>query len=529
MGDADGQRRVPILMSIAQEPRLSVPDDPETATAPHARSSLWVVLGVLVLAFAFQGSRGIWEPDEGFYASVASAMVSSGDWLVPRLNGQAFLDKPPLNYWSIAAAMRLGGVNEWAARAPHALWFVATALLVGALAAHWWGRKTGLVAIAVYAGSLAPFIAGNVLTPDTPLAFAVALAYYAFCRFEATSSRGRRAAWGLLLGVAIGLGGLAKGPAMLVFLPPLALYAAIRARSIRHLFDPGFAIAAAVAVAMIAPWYVTISQRLPEAATYMYQNQVAGRLYSAELGRNSGPFDGFQVYIPTLLLGSLPWSVLWAAWLKRSFGRWRERWRQHLAGRTEALLLVLWLCLPLVVLMAARSRLPLYALPLFAPLALLTARRLGRNLEGRAVGSRSGLVAGGLAWLLLLVALKGTAAFVPHRLDARSLARELAAHQVPRGSSILVVNLHRNGIAFYGYQLEQVTTMAVPYPFYARPEWIEEEAREVAGGEAESNILVAESEAEAVAAFFESAGVSVTGHPMSGKQTLLRLGSPKAR
>ncbi len=66
-----------------------------------------VAVAVLVglLGFGFQGSRGVWEPDEGFYSNVAVGMLDQGDGLTPRLNGEPFLDKPPLVYWGAAAGM----------------------------------------------------------------------------------------------------------------------------------------------------------------------------------------------------------------------------------------------------------------------------------------------------------------------------------------------------------------------------------------------------------------------------------------
>ena len=44
---------------------------------------LWLIIIalVIILAFAFQGSRGLWEPDEGRYVRCAYEMLKSGDWL----------------------------------------------------------------------------------------------------------------------------------------------------------------------------------------------------------------------------------------------------------------------------------------------------------------------------------------------------------------------------------------------------------------------------------------------------------------
>ena len=76
---------------------------------------------LLALAFGFQGSRGIYSPDEGYYVSVSQAMAQTGDWLIPRLHQIPWLDKPPLSLWGIAAGLLVFGQNEWGARAFHAL------------------------------------------------------------------------------------------------------------------------------------------------------------------------------------------------------------------------------------------------------------------------------------------------------------------------------------------------------------------------------------------------------------------------
>lgn len=47
-------------------------------------STIALLVGLLIFSLAFQGARGLWEPDEGRYTIVALEMIESGDWLVPR-------------------------------------------------------------------------------------------------------------------------------------------------------------------------------------------------------------------------------------------------------------------------------------------------------------------------------------------------------------------------------------------------------------------------------------------------------------
>jgi len=87
-----------------------------------ARPPWWLVVLLLLIAFAFQGSRAIWEPDEGRYTGASLNMLASGDWLLPTVDGEhPHLTKPPMIYWTVASSFGLFGINEWAARLPGAL------------------------------------------------------------------------------------------------------------------------------------------------------------------------------------------------------------------------------------------------------------------------------------------------------------------------------------------------------------------------------------------------------------------------
>ena len=79
----------------------------------------WLIPALLLWAFALQGTRGLWSPDEGRYVDVALEMLKSGDWLRPHVNDEfAHVTKPPLTYWAVASSVELFGRHEWAARLP---------------------------------------------------------------------------------------------------------------------------------------------------------------------------------------------------------------------------------------------------------------------------------------------------------------------------------------------------------------------------------------------------------------------------
>src|ERR1700690_3958763 len=83
---------------------------------------------------------------DGVQAQIARNMLVSGDWVTARLDGLAYLEKPPLMYWTIAASYRLFGVRDWAARLPIALSAVALCLLTAAFGTWAFGGRVGFYA-----------------------------------------------------------------------------------------------------------------------------------------------------------------------------------------------------------------------------------------------------------------------------------------------------------------------------------------------------------------------------------------------
>ena len=125
-----------------------------------------VVLGILAYALAFQGSRSLWEPDEGRYTNIAVQMLRSGDFIVPAFNDDVrHFAKPPLTYWSVAGGIALLGWNEWGARLSNALAFAATILALFGLARTITPERPWLPPL-IYATSLFPFVAANVITVE---------------------------------------------------------------------------------------------------------------------------------------------------------------------------------------------------------------------------------------------------------------------------------------------------------------------------------------------------------------------------
>ncbi|MCA9423648.1 MAG: phospholipid carrier-dependent glycosyltransferase, partial [Candidatus Omnitrophica bacterium] len=444
----------------------------------------WVMLGgfLIVLAFSFQGSRGIWEPDEGYYAEPAKSMISTGDWIVPQNNLRPFIEKPPIVFWGIVAGIKFLGCNEWGVRFANAVWFILTALTVAGLAKSFWDDKTAILSAVVYSTSLFPYAASNIVTPDTPLAFWGTATLACFWKSLHASDRKRSAIWTILMGAALGFGVLSKGPAMLVISLPIPIYLLFTRKIREFCLTPDFFISILLFLGIGSSWYIAIASNIPGAFSYMWDNQISGRFLSEKYSRNPGPLAPFYVYLPTILLGTLPWS---AVWYPQASGMWREhgglRGILNRQMREPNLFLFTWLAFPFMVFCISSSRLPLYLLPLFAPLSIITARCWLVWRPTWFEGHRLRVVIPAvICWSFLIIGLREAVALFPTGKDSRAIWRSMEGRLPRSRHEIVVVNHHRHGLGFYSDEnVERVTSSTHPYPTFYMPDRLEEEIHEL--------------------------------------------------
>jgi len=198
--------------------------------------------------------------------------------------------------------------------------------------------------------------------------------------------------------------------------------------------------------AVAAPWFLVVGHRHPGLLGYLFAQEVVDRTTGTHVAHNGTWFDWIAIYVPTLLLGTLPWGgALWRA-VRGVPSALRRK-------EAEALFLVLWVGLPLLVFCVARSRLPLYLLPLCVPLTLLVARQ--RRAEGRAL-PKPALLA---LWVVFLLGIKLAGAAWATPLDARAFA-EAIRQRVPGAVSevVFVEDPPHYGLHLYlGSEIEEVS------------------------------------------------------------------------
>jgi 4-amino-4-deoxy-L-arabinose transferase len=445
---------------------------------------LFLIVLTFILAFSLQGVRGIWQPDEGYYVGVAVQMNHENQYIIPRLNEEVFLDKPPMLYWGIVSGIKLFGQSEFAVRIFSGLCYALTILLVFEL-----GRSMGnswiegFWAAIIYATMIIPFIAADFVTPDTPLTLFTTLAMLAFWRSVRPGVKYPNF-WKLVLCTAAGLGFVTKGPAVLIPCGAMFIWLLLNKKVFQYFLTPWAVMGVCLFIITGLSWYVYVSQRLPGATAYFFDNMIWGRLVSEKYQRNPG-LTGALIYLPVIFLGTLPWSALWYAPDKgiRNYifpAAWKE-----LLNNPVPLLLACWIIIPMTVLCIASSKLILYPLPVFPALALATARLLPEivpsnmepNLVSHAIMKR-------LSFVLLAVGLLLTSRLilgaVPTANDCRALWEELKPY-IPSGDyEIVAVDERVDGLSFYGaMEVENVTRRTNPYPTYMPMESVEAETKDM--------------------------------------------------
>lgn len=318
---------------------------------------LWMVVGLF--------GHEPYKPDEAYTVGLIKSVVDTGDWVVPRLTGEPFMEKPPL-FFDVAAlcAMATPWLPLHEAARLAVLLFVGLGLLATAAAGRdangaGGGRLAALLALATV-GAVEPL--HQVIT-DTALLAGIAIAMLGLVRVPQRPAPG-----GLLLGAGLGISFLAKGLigpglivcTMLVLLvfPPWRRGPAWR----------GMALAALVASVAAACWVVPLALRSPELLHVWFFDNNLGRF----LGLNElGPKKDIGFY-----WRALPWYALlcWPLILRSA-----TLWRADGATATENvgdLPSLVFIAVALAVLSVASDGRVLYALVLLPALAIAATRGL---------------------------------------------------------------------------------------------------------------------------------------------------------
>jgi 4-amino-4-deoxy-L-arabinose transferase-like glycosyltransferase len=301
-------------------------------------------------------------------------MMAQHDWLIPMNGTRPWLERPPFPHWVMIAVATVIGQHcdtEWSARIPPALAGLLIVLMVGRIAAGWFGRGVGIISALALATMWEFYTYSTLSEDDIFLALLVVACFALFVRIEFS---GPAAAEGsvsffswrplrvLAFFVLLGLTNLAKGPIVgaAVVIGPIGVFFLIPPiqwrRLRRYLWLWGILIAAAVAIS----WHAYIAWRYPGQGGYL-----ANLRYDFS---DTTEFDEPWWYYPPTLLGlGLPWTpaaIIGLIITARAAWRQRDRVLQFLWC---------WAIVPIFVLSIPHRKHHHYLVPSLAPWAILAA------------------------------------------------------------------------------------------------------------------------------------------------------------
>jgi 4-amino-4-deoxy-L-arabinose transferase-like glycosyltransferase len=259
----------------------------------------------------------MWRSSEERCYAVVGEMLSSGDWLLPRLNGAVRLQKPPLFYWAAAATAELaGGLSLWTLRSVSALAALGLGALVFGAGVSLGGFRTGMLATGMLGASLLFYDRGRTGDAEMLLALLVFAALVLFERLWRT----RDSRLAPVLALAVGLAFLTKATAALLsILAPIVLWLTVR-DSLRLTLRPAALLWSGVALAIGVSWYVVILASVPDAAETFASFLVSP--FGIRAGNDARHLRELWYYWPRFPISSAPTGLLlpWLAY---------EAYRQH--------------------------------------------------------------------------------------------------------------------------------------------------------------------------------------------------------
>jgi 4-amino-4-deoxy-L-arabinose transferase-like glycosyltransferase len=266
-------------------------------------------------------------------------MLADHDWLIPKMGGEPWLERPPLPDWILAATDSLFGerTNDRVVRIAPAVTATVVVLILAWMAAGWFGRTIGLLSGLILATMYEFFFYATDPEADIFLCAIVTAAIAFFVRTEFTREECRdncggffgRRPWSVLwFFVFFGLTNMAKGLIFgtLMVAVPVAGFLALNGDWMairRYLWLWGWMAFALVALA----WPITAYLQHPEIRE-LWEQHYLGRLNRGYIGE---PAWYYLTAVPYIML---PWTVpavvgLWMtrhqAWSRR-YGPERFLW-----------------------------------------------------------------------------------------------------------------------------------------------------------------------------------------------------------
>ena len=317
--------------------------------------------------------RPLISPDETRYAEISREMISSGDLVVPHLNGLRYFEKPIMGYWLNSISMLVFGQNRFGIRLASAFAVLITALSLYFLTRKEFNAKMGLFAALAYMATVAVFISGTVAILDSMLTAALTCAAVLFYFAFHSPTWKKRLSYLALFGLLIGIAFLIKGFLIFVVLGLTTgsyLIWEFSQDKFKRLKQHSLAVNAKLAALMVLtialpllvvtlPWSIMIYLKEPDFWRFFFIEEHLQRF----MAKDAQHPEPFFFYLPVLLIALMPWTLLLPIVA--------SRWQSFKLNIPLIKYSLCWFLLPLLFFSISKGKLPTYILPTIPPLIIL--------------------------------------------------------------------------------------------------------------------------------------------------------------
>jgi len=314
-----------------------------------------MVLGIVIIFYGL-GTLELMSLNEGRRALAVKEMFLGGNWLLPHLNGELYLSKPPLLYWiATTFACISGGVNEWILRLPSALAAVAILCMIYKYAARNFGVWPALFSVQLLLVNASfAMLARRAEIEMLLTGLCVGSLFAALIYIQ--EQGGKR--WIYLSYFLLALAVLTKGPVALLFvtLPLIASAAWLRDTRIKDVLTsiPGWAILFLFGMS----WYAVVTWQLgPDIWAQIARKDMLGKMQAEEMAKPVLSYLGW-IAVDFLLLVALLLVK-------------PKSWFLSIKNRKECIILAMAVIVPLVVFSLFSNKHTKYLLPIYPFIAVL--------------------------------------------------------------------------------------------------------------------------------------------------------------
>ncbi len=329
--------------------------------------------------------------DEGTRALVAREIYRTGNWLYPTLQGQLYLNKPPLMDWLIALSYSIGGVGEFTTRLPGAFFSACGVPLLYLVGREvFLDRLPAIFGAGVYLTLLPVVRHGRLAMLDGMVVSFFLLLL--FCLLK--SGRDRR--WAIGVGLCLGVIAFTKG-LLVVPLGAIAGAFLLADKQLTLLRSPYFLLGILLGNLPMLAWYAAQWQHY--GITFLqvhFQAQGLERISKSVEGHGKPPW----FYLLELLKYTWPWLVFWLGGLYLAWQKRHTSWGALILIGTVGYLGTISLM---------RTKLPWYIMPVYPFFALAVAAQLAQLWQKHKSYPR---ILAGILGFLVFAGLGGCVYFV---------------------------------------------------------------------------------------------------------------------